>query len=263
MNQVARTDVTSPPSLLSIAPPKISPKLDMLVVRVKRSEPLDVPSKAVRAEAEQVSVVLEALCAPVGEEAIKRWLLPLSAGSDMPLTIPVFAMRAKEIAEALAHLPASIFTVATQRLAMTEFAYFPGVKSLNDFLMPLCRDYVRDRDAIRKILAIPVPPPPPELTQEERDAICDRLDEQLRDVQIAATSVQRAQEAAAPARASHVDPEHLARMRANDPLVQRAFAIQRELREQADAKAALAAAIVAQRAAPDRSAVRLPWDDAA
>lgn len=262
MNAIVTQNSGGAVAKMTAAPPRISQALDILITDVCQSRPLNIPTAPVRKEAMSALERLEALCEPGTHAEVMAWLLPF-ASIGVPMSPDQFRSRAAITATGVCHLPKAVFTAATQTEGIQEFIYFPDAPKVLSLLMPKCRDWIRDRDALRKIVALPVPPPPKEITQEERDAILARFNAQMAEVRAAAHDVQRAQEAATPVRASHVPPEELAKMRANDPLVQRAFAIQRELREAEEAKAALAAAIVTQRAAPDRSAVRLPWDDAA
>ena len=164
------------------APPRVSQSLALWISDAINGHHLNPLPAGVRQEARRALATLDVLCAPVGAEAAYRWLKPLAAGFTIPLTENDFKVRASAIVPTLADLPGVLFTPAMQRAAMLEWSYFPGVKDLHDFLARRCRDWQRDQKALERITALPEPPPPPEMTQEERDAILARFRAQMAQV---------------------------------------------------------------------------------
>ncbi len=164
------TTTSSTPAL-----PRLSPALDWLRENALNGYPIQVRA-AIRDEARRAKAALDALCLPVSQAVadpsafIAAWMLPLAAGCTIPLTSADFDMRMGAIAPVLAELPRALFTPATAKAALLEFAYFPGAKEIYTWLRAQCGDWLRDRDALAKIASAVIASDRPAVTPDERDA---------------------------------------------------------------------------------------------
>jgi hypothetical protein len=222
----------------ALTPPRISQSLDILITDMGQNRPVNAPSLPIRAEAKTALARLEALCQPAGEQCVIVWLLPISAGCAFPLPRETFKARAETIADAIGYLPKAVFSFDNQAEVMLELGKdpgpfklskggFPGAQELHTFLTGKCGGWMRDRDALRRIVAIPEPPPAPELTQAEREAISDRLRAQM--AAAATDSLPRSPRASDMPlkRNARLPDDVLLAMRGNDPLVMAALASRR------------------------------------
>jgi hypothetical protein len=137
------------------------------------------PSAADVAEANAILPAHEAAYRPVTRAELASWLKALNAGVRNPQSEDEFAMRLRAFAHACDGLPAGVFTAATLRRAMAEFAFWPAPADVLRLLDPDIRAAGQRLAALRRVASSrPVvrrgaepeePRPPP--TPAEVDAV--------------------------------------------------------------------------------------------
>lgn len=138
--------------------PDIGPRVDGLPVHVQ-------------SEAAMMLRRYEALCAPAGPDAVRRWLLPLNSAVRNPLPPAEFERRAAVIAVAVGELPAAVFVPRTQRIALATFQFWPAAADVHTLLWSEAVPLTAKRDGLRRIASGRPNEERPRPGQAEREAI--------------------------------------------------------------------------------------------
>ena len=129
-------------------------------------------SPAVREEAATVLLWIEGRLRPAGQSRVVTWLGKLNMGLGRPLDPSEFELRSPAVSDAVADLPAAVFTRATVREAARTFEFFPGARALSILLAPHVQKLLRQKRSLERIAGSvsPARPSRPE-GQDERDRI--------------------------------------------------------------------------------------------
>jgi hypothetical protein len=117
------------------------------------------------------------MLAPVTQEVLAAWLLPVNAASRNPQAPAEFTMRVAGIAEMVGDLPAAAFTAESRRRLATGF--FPSHEDVRAAVEPTSEAWVRKRNALRSLrqASQTAPAKPAERTPEEIAAVQARAAE--------------------------------------------------------------------------------------
>ena len=174
MNAPATLNSSNLSNPTTLAAPRISWRLDVCITDAWQGRPIQRPPPMVQDEAKRALAVLEAMCERAPRGVILAWLAGVSAGCSVPLYGNALSERSEAVADAVDHLPAAVFNRETRGEVNRAFAFFPGAADVYSILEPKCRNWLRDRGALRKVVGTVEASPAPSLTDAERDAIVAR-----------------------------------------------------------------------------------------
>lgn len=212
---------------ITIAAPSWSQPLAMAVRDVLNPHAATVGfavSAVVKDEARRCLPHYEAACRPATNAQVREWLLAINAGVRNPLSRDDFNARCAAIADVCHDLPASAFTAETRREAMQspEFAFFPSAADAYKFLSNASAGIRKDRLALRRLATADVAVPVAQPSAEDRAKVAAQM------AGLSAGIEQRSTPAIPAFARKTLDPEHLAALRAANPLVQGAIAMRAE-----------------------------------
>lgn len=212
-----------------LAPPAPSAGLQRLLDEYSRYEASgelhrfrpDVPP-AVRDEARSLVAHRQANNPPVTMEAVLKWLTPLVAAVAQPPDEQTYRTRATAVLAACSDLPASAFSSSTSLAAVRKFQWFPSAAEVRALLM---EETAPQRQLQRALRVLATQPPADAQTgasepQNVRKALADKLRGVVAEVEAKAAETERV--SAPPTQGKPLHPDHLAALRAENPLVQRA-----------------------------------------
>ena len=147
------------PLPVALTEPRVSPVLWGYVRDAQRGA-IDAAPDAVRAEPRRLLPIYERAAAPAGPGAVVQWLVDVNLGLAPPLGEELFRSRAGAVADAVADMPAALFTDQTRREAVCTWEFFPGAAAIEALLGARGRELRAVVDALRRVVSTPPPSPP-------------------------------------------------------------------------------------------------------
>lgn len=153
-------------------PSEMSRPLGQALYYAERGDALPAPAPPpLIAEARAAGREYAVACRAADRGQIIEWLGRLNLAVSRPLGEADFAIRAAELVEHLADLPAAVFTRETRAEVARANRFFPGAADLTAVLGPRAAALARTLRGLRRIVGAKAPPPParpPSVAERDR-----------------------------------------------------------------------------------------------
>lgn len=181
----------------------------------------------VKDEAAARLAIIEARSAPATMEDVLRWLAPLAGSVAQAPSEGDFQTRAGAILAACQDVPGWAFCEATSLAAVRKFQWFPAAAEVRTLLLEELADERRERRALRAIATRRGgAAEPPRETQRVREELAAKLRGVVAETSARAAEGPKASLSVTP---RHLSAGHLAQLRNESPLVQKARAMKAEI----------------------------------
>lgn len=173
---------------------------------------------------------IEARSAPATLGDVLRWLAPLAGSVAQAPSEGDFQTRAGAILAACQDVPGWAFCEATSLAAVRKFQWFPAAAEVRTLLLEELAEERRERRALRAIASRRGgAAEPPRETQRVRDEMASKLRGVVEEASARAVVAEASHKAPVRINARPLNSEHLARLRAESPLVQKAREMQAQI----------------------------------